>query len=87
MSLYNLLEYNLNYSNKKVVFKNCASVTKFITRFDGTTIDDAKDICFSMSLFNLFEYNLYYSDKESCLWLCSKGKANNFDADISNFVF
>ena len=38
-----------------VSFKNCATFTKCITKIDGTTIDDAKDLDLVMPKYNLIE--------------------------------
>ena len=41
----------------QVAFKNCAPFTKCITKIDGTTIDDAKDLDLVMPMYNLIEYS------------------------------
>ena len=41
----------------QVSFKNCAPFTKCITKIDGTTIDDAKDLDLVMPMYNLIEYS------------------------------
>ena len=53
---YNLGNYNdayilvrgnitvIGYQAIKVAFKNCVPFTNFITKIDGTTIDDAEDL-------------------------------------------
>ena len=37
----------------QVAFKNYASFTKFITKIDGATIDDAEDLRLDMLMYNL----------------------------------
>ena len=41
----------------QVAFKNCAPLTKCITKIDGTTIDNAEDLDLVMSMHNLLEYS------------------------------
>ena len=39
--------------DKGVTFKNCAPFTKWISRINGTDIDNARDIDFVMPMYNL----------------------------------
>ena len=41
----------------QVAFKNCAPFTKYITEFDGTTIDDAEDLDLVIPMYNLIKYS------------------------------
>ena len=68
----------------KVSFKDCAPFTKWITKFDGTTIDDAEDSDLVMPMYNLTEYSSNYSETTRSLWFYSNDKAINFNADIVN---
>ena len=43
--------------NKGVMFKNCASFTKWISRINGTDIDNTQDIDIAMPMYNLIEYS------------------------------
>ena len=43
----------------EVAFKNCAPLTKCITKIDETTIDDADDLDLVMSMYNLIERHLF----------------------------
>ena len=45
-----------NNTNKKVIFKNCASFTDCISKIDNIQDDDAKDIDIVMQMYNLIEY-------------------------------
>ena len=45
----------------QVSFKNCAPFIKCITKIDGTTIDNVKDLDTVMSMYNLIEYSSNYS--------------------------
>ena len=46
-----------NNTNKKVIFKNCASFTECISRINNTQVDDAKCIDIIMLMYNLIEYS------------------------------
>ena len=45
----------------QVSFKNCAPFIKCITKIDGTTVDNVKDLDIVMSMYNLIEYSSNYS--------------------------
>ena len=45
-----------------MAFKNCAPFIKFVTKMNGTTIDDAEDLDLVMPMCNLIEYSSNYSD-------------------------
>ena len=57
----------------QVAFKNHALFTKYITKIDETTIDDAKALTFSS-----------YSETTGSLWFYSKDKATHFNTDITS---
>ena len=40
----------------ELALKYCAAFIKCITKIDGTTIDDAKNLDLAMSMYNLLEY-------------------------------
>ena len=46
----------------QVAFKNCAPFTKYITKIDGATIDDAEDLDLVMPMENLIERSSNYSE-------------------------
>ena len=46
-----------NNTNKKVIFKNCASCTDCISKTNDTQVDNAKDIDIEMPMHNLIEYS------------------------------
>ena len=50
-----------------MAFKNCAPFIKFITKIDGTIIDDAKDLDLVMLVYNTIEYSSSFSDTTSSL--------------------
>ena len=45
----------VNNANKKVIFKNCAPFTNFISEINNTQIDNAKYIDIVMPMYNLIE--------------------------------
>ena len=55
-----------------------------MTKFYGTTIDDAEDLDLDMSVYNLIEYNSNSFEATGGLLFYSKNKASNFDADVAN---
>ena len=58
----------VNNTNKKVIFKNCATFTTFISEINNTQVDDAQDIDIVMPMYNLIEYSDAYSKKSGSLW-------------------
>ena len=54
--------------NKGVTFKNCAPITKCISRINNTDIDNAHDIDIVMPMYNLIEYSDNYSKTSGNLW-------------------
>ena len=68
----------------QVAFKNCAPLTKCVTKIDGTTVDDPKDLDLVMSMYNLIEYSSNYSETTGTLWFYSKDGATGFNRDIAN---
>ena len=57
-----------NNANKRVILKNCASVTKWISRINNTQVDDARDIDVVIPTYNLIEYGNTYSKTSGILW-------------------
>ena len=45
----------LDERNKGVIFKNCAPFTKYISRINGTEIDNAQDFDIAMPVYSLIE--------------------------------
>ena len=64
-----------NFANE-VVVKICAPFIKCITKFDGLTIDDTKELDLVMPMLNLLEYSLNYSDTTCNLWFCFLNYSN-----------
>ena len=57
-----------NNTNKKVIFKNCASFTNCISEINNTQIGNAKDLDIVMPMYNLIEYGDNYSKTSGSLW-------------------
>ena len=57
-----------NNTNKKVIFKNCASFTNCIIEINNTQVDNAKDIDIVMPMYNLIEYSDNYAKTSGNLW-------------------
>ena len=57
-----------NNINRKVIFKNCAPFTNFISEINNTQIDNANDIDIVMSMYNLIEYSDNYAKTTGSLW-------------------
>ena len=52
---------NANNTDKKVIFINCASFTKYISKMNNTQVYNAEGINVVMPVNNLIEYNdIYY---------------------------
>ena len=57
-----------NNTNKKVIFKNCASFTNCISAINNAQVDNPKDIDIVMPMFNLIEYSDNYAKTSGSLW-------------------
>ena len=57
---YHDVAKQLDERNRDVIFKNCAPFTKFISRINGTEIDNGQDIDIVMPMYNLIEYSDNY---------------------------
>ena len=51
---------DVNNTNKKVIFENCAPFTDCISKVNNTQEDNAKDIDIVMPMYNLIEYSNNY---------------------------
>ena len=75
-----------NNTNKKVIFKNCASFTNCISKTNNTQIDNAEYIDNVMPMYNLIEYSDSYSKTSGILWqYCKEIPALNDNGAIVNF--
>ena len=52
---------DVNNTNRKVMFKNCAPFTNCISEINNTQIDNAKDTDIVMPMYNLIEYSDNYA--------------------------
>ena len=57
----------VNNTNKKVIFKNCATFTDCITEINNTQVDDAQKIDIVMPMYNLIEFCDAYSKTSGSL--------------------
>ena len=77
---------DVNNTNKKVIFENCAPFTDCISKVNNTQEDNAKDIDIVMPMYNLIEYSDNYSKTSGSLWqYCKEIPAVNNDGDIVDF--
>ena len=67
----------------QVVFKNCATFKNCSTEIDGTLVDEANFINFTMPMYNLIEYSDNYSDTSGSLWQFKRDEIIN-NADVTN---
>ena len=75
-----------NNTNKKVIFKNCATFTNCISEINNTQIDNAKDIDIVMPMYNLIEYSDNYAKTTGSLWqYCKDIPVRNANNEI--FIF
>ena len=76
-----------NNTNKKVIFKNCAPFTNFISEINNTQIDNAKDTDIVMPMYNLIEYSDNYAKTTERLWqYCKYIPARNNNNEIIIFA-
>ena len=66
-----------NKRNKKLTFKNNASVRSCISKINNTFIDNAGDLDVIMSIYNLLEYSEKYSMTSGSLWNYYRDKIND----------
>ena len=76
----------VNNTNKKVIFKNCASFTNCISKINHTQIDNAEYIDIVMLMYNMIEYSNNYSKTSGSLWqYCKEIPAVNNASNIIDF--
>ena len=76
-----------NNTNKKVIFKNCAPFTNYISETSNTQVDNAKDIDIVMPMYNLIEYSDNYAKTSGSLWqYCKDIPARNNNNEIDDFT-
>ena len=68
----------------QVAFKNCAPFTKYITKINGTTIDEAKHLHLVKSFYNLIECSSNFSGTTGSLQFHSNDEATDFNQVIAN---
>ena len=76
-----------NNTNKKVIFKNCASFTNCISEINNVQIDNAKDIDIVLPMYNLIEYSDNYAKTTGSLrQYCKDIPARNNNTEIVDFT-
>ena len=76
-----------NNASKKVIFKNCAPFTNYISKINNTHIDNAEYIDIVMPIYNLIEYSDNYSKTSGSLWqYCKEIPAVNNAGNIIDFT-
>ena len=76
----------VNNTNKKVIFKICASFTNCISKINNTQIDNAEYIDIVMPMYDLIEYSDNYSKSSGSLWkYCKEIPAVNNADNIVGF--
>ena len=73
---YNDAAKQLDERNKAEIFKNCAPFTKFISRINGSEINNAQSIDIVMPMYNLIEYSDNYPETSRSLWYHYKDNPN-----------
>ena len=77
-----------NNANSKVILKNCATFTIWISEINNTQADNTKDIDIVMPIYNLIEYSDNYSETSGRLWQYCKDipavNNNNAIVDFTN---
>ena len=68
----------------QVAFKNIAPFTKYITKIDRTTIDNAENLNLVKPMYNIIKYNSNYSETTGSLWFYSKDEVFKFNNNIAN---
>ena len=71
--------------NKGVIFKNCATFTKRISKISDTEIDNSQDIDIVMQMYNLKEYSNSYSKTSGSLWQYYKDEQSDNLASSESF--
>ena len=78
----------VNNTNKKVIFKNCAPFTNYISEINNTQVHDPQDTDIVMPMYNSLEYSDTYSKTLGTLWQYYRHEPaldnNNYITDFPN---
>ena len=75
-----------NNTYKKVIFKNCTTFARCISKINNTEIDNAQCIDIVMPMYNLIEYSANYSKTSGSLWqYCKEIPAIDNNGNIVDF--
>ena len=80
-------EIQADERDKGVTFKNCAPLTKCISRINNTDIDNPHGIDIVMPMYNLIEYSDNYSKTSGSLWQYYKDIPNDNLARSESFKY
>ena len=80
---WNITETGCN-DNTRVVFKNCAPFTSYITNINDEHVDDADNVDIIMPMHNLIEYSDNYSDTSGRLWQFERDEENMNNGNTAN---
>ena len=75
----------LDEINKRVMFKNCAPFTQFISNINNAQIDSGRDIDVVMPMYNLIEYSDNYSKTSGSLLKYYRDDPNDNIAQSETF--
>ena len=77
----------LDERNKRVIFKNFAPFTDFMSEINNAQIDNAKDLDVVMPMHNLSGYNNNYSKRPRRLWQYYRGGLNDILTNSESFKY
>ena len=77
----------LGERNKRVILKNYAPFTGFISEINNSQIDNSKDLDVVIPMYNLIEYSDYYSKASGCLWKYYRDDPNDIILHSESFKF
>ena len=82
------VDVNANKTDKKLIFKNCAPFTNYISEINNTQVENAKDIDIVMPMYKLIEYSDNYAKTSGSLWqYCLDIPAVNNNNAIADCMF
>ena len=77
-----------NFTNKKIIFKNCVPFTDCMSEGKNTEVDNGKNIDVVKSVYNVIEFRYNYSKTSRSLWLyCRDEPTIDNNGDIIGFSF
>ena len=77
---------NNEFGEKKLVFKNNASLINYISKINGVKTDNAEDLDVVMPMYNLLEYSKNYRKTTGSLWNYYRDEPNS-DTDDNEIKY